>query len=185
MADSNTSFESVINLSEHLDLSEPFSDDWLEGRHILITGGAGALGSNFVHRWATAGATLVVGDRDVERGSQLVAEVNLQRENTAFFIECDITRWESQVRLFQEAVRLSLHGGIDAVIANAGAGGPDVLGVPNREVPNPDAPPDISTTMTNYIGLLYTVHLASYYLPHNPGSTPCSPELSTGTAHKL
>ncbi|KJX94320.1 short chain dehydrogenase like protein [Zymoseptoria brevis] len=183
MADTNTSFESVINLSEHLDLSEPFSDNWLNGRHVLITGGAGALGSNFVRRWAKAGATLVIGDRDAEKGSQLVAELRqeFQRDNVAWFVECDIVQWESQVNLFQEAARLSLHGGIDAVIANAGAGGPDVLGVPNRELPSPHAPPDISTTMINYVGLLYTVHLASYYLAHNPGSTPCSPKPPVGT----
>ncbi|KAK4618234.1 5'-hydroxyaverantin dehydrogenase [Fulvia fulva] len=187
MASTETSFESVIHLSGHLELSDAFSDDWLKGRHILLTGGAGALGSSFARRWAGAGATVVIGDRDVEKGSQLVAEIrqSLGRDDAAFFVECDVAQWESQVHLFQEAVRLSPHHGIDTVVANAGAGGPDVFGVPTRKEPDPNAPPDINTTMVNYIGVLYTAHLASYYLSRNPWSAEHSPGPRTGSTHTL
>lgn len=37
-------------------------------------------------------------------------------------LQCDVTNWDDQATLFEEAIKLSPSGAIDIVIANAGLG---------------------------------------------------------------
>ena len=55
------------------------------------------------------------GDRDVTRGEQLASDLT-----NCHFVQCDVTNWDDQVRLFGEAASLPASGKIDYVVANAG-----------------------------------------------------------------
>jgi NAD(P)-dependent dehydrogenase (short-subunit alcohol dehydrogenase family) len=110
-----------VHQSPPLDLSIPYDLAWVKGRTVLITGGASGFGAAFVRKWAENGANIIFGDVSTEQGDQLAREVQKETGNkNVHFVHCDVTDWQSQVNLFKEAVRLSPHGGIDTVVANAG-----------------------------------------------------------------
>jgi NAD(P)-dependent dehydrogenase (short-subunit alcohol dehydrogenase family) len=166
-----------------LDLSSPLKIDpaFARDKTIVITGGASGFGAGFCTNWAPHGANIIIGDVNITAGEALIANLRLETNNqNLHFIHLDVTSWRSQVDFFREAVRLSPHGGIDTVIANAGVNGAQEAAIFENPVidylndPNPPAP-TFTTLDVNLTGVLYTVHLALFYLPRNPGSTPCSP----------
>ncbi|KAF1958176.1 NAD(P)-binding protein [Byssothecium circinans] len=165
----------MIRQSPPVDLSIPYDANWVANKTILITGGASGFGAGFVRHWAKHGAFVVLGDIDTEKGDALAREVRKEtgKENV-HFVHCDVTDWQSQVNFFKEAVKLSPHGGIDTVVANAGIAGRDhILSPRDLSVAEPK-PPSLKTMDVNCTGVLYTVHLAYYWLPLNPGSQVCS-----------
>ncbi|KAF1813592.1 NAD(P)-binding protein [Eremomyces bilateralis CBS 781.70] len=163
-----------IRQSPPLDFSIPYSESWLSGKHILITGGASGFGEGFARRWAAAGASIVVGDINEKLGTSTVASIRLETKNeNVWFVKCDVCDWDAQVQMFKEAVRLSPHKGIDVVVANAGIAGTDPMQMPvvrNGEVQKPN----LKILEVDLIGVMYTSHLAFHYLPNNPGSLDCS-----------
>ncbi|OJD38995.1 short chain dehydrogenase [Diplodia corticola] len=166
-----------IRQSPPVDITKPCSDAWVKGRHILITGGVGGFGAGFAARWAAAGASVVVGDINVQKGEDLVKGLREELGSpNIHFVRCNVTEWDSQVAFFKEALKLSPHGGIDVVVANAGIAKKDDLA--NLHALPTDEPqrPDLAVTDVNLYGVLYTVHLAMFYLPRNPGSVPSSPD---------
>ncbi|KAK8083971.1 hypothetical protein PG996_002752 [Apiospora saccharicola] len=93
---------------------------------------------------------------------------------------CDVASWESQAAFFRDAVALSPHGGIDAVVANAGIADTDFAfcraqdkkNVENGDVGPGPAKPNLGCLDVNITGVAYTAHLAMYWLSRNPGSSP-------------
>lgn len=169
------SMVAAIKQSPPIDVTTPYDAAWVKDKVILITGGASGFGAGFVRLWAKNGATIIVGDINVQKGDALVREVRKESGNErVHFVHCNVTEWQSQVNLFKEAVKLSPHGGIDTVVANAGIAGIDKL----QEGSNLDAaeppPPDFRIIDVNLTGVLYTTHLAYFWLPKNPGSKSCS-----------
>ncbi|QSS54041.1 short chain alcohol dehydrogenase [Histoplasma capsulatum var. duboisii H88] len=167
-----------------MDFNSPIPLDFIRGKTILLTGGASGFGAAFFSRWAAEGATVIIGDINTVAGAELVARVREETQNpNLHFLPLDVTSWQSQVDFFREAVKLSPHGGIDTVVANAGinnAKESKYFEEPPRDYqndPNPPAP-RFSTIDVNLTGTLYTTHLALFYLPRNPGSMPCSPASS-------
>ena len=157
-------------------LSQPVDDTaFLKDKTILITGGASGFGAGFLRRWAAAGANVIIGDIAVERGDQLVREVKKEtgNENLHFF-QCDVTNWQSQVSLFKQAVKVSPHGGLDVVVANAGIVGEETIDTPKGIDAAEPPPPSLKVLDVNLKGVLYTAHLALWYLPRNPGSEPAN-----------
>lgn len=169
--------EATVRQSPATGLSDAANDELVKGKVIIITGGASGFGEGFVRRWAAAGATVIIGDINVQKGDRLIRDVRKETRNTHIhFFHCDVTDWQSQVQFFKEAVKASPHGGIDVVVANAGISDP----APSLEKPEGlDAveppPPNLRVLQVNLTGVLYTVHLALFYLPRNPGSFPASP----------
>ena len=94
----------------------------LEGRHAVITGAAGGIGSALARRFAEDGATVTLADRDLA-GAQAVAE-----EAGGAAIEVDVADPESIGTLVAGATEAN--GPIDLFWSNAGIagpmGGPDV-----------------------------------------------------------
>ncbi|KAI9819159.1 MAG: hypothetical protein M1827_007315 [Pycnora praestabilis] len=166
-----------VRQSPPIDVSIPYDAAWVRGKTFVITGGASGFGAGFLEKWAANGATVIIGDINVSKGDELVRKVRKETGNpNLHFVHCNVTDWQSQVNFFKDAVRLSPHGGIDAVVANAGVSD----GVPMFETPvNLDVAeppkPSLSTIDVNVIGVLYTTHLALFYLPRNPSSTPADP----------
>jgi NAD(P)-dependent dehydrogenase (short-subunit alcohol dehydrogenase family) len=174
----------AIKQSPPVDLSKTYDKKWLTSKHIIVTGGANpdGFGAGFVKEWAAAGASIVVGDINVEKGDKTIREIRKETGNKkVYFVHCDVTDWQSQVDLFKEAVKLSPHGGIDCVVANAGVAGIEPLQEPsNLEAAEPKKP-NFKIIDVNLTGVLYTTHLALYWLQRNPGSKPCSVDTDPST----
>ncbi|KAF2493204.1 NAD(P)-binding protein [Lophium mytilinum] len=171
-----------MHQSPPLDLSIPYDPAWVKGRTILVTGGASGFGAAFVRKWAGHGATVIFGDINTEQGDQVARDVQKETGNkNVHFVHCDVTDWQSQVNLFKEAVKLSPHGGIDTVVANAGIAKTDTLQFPrDLSVAEPKQPkwPMLDVNLT---GVMYTSHLAIFYLPRNPGSKDCNTDSDPAT----
>lgn len=133
-----------------------------------------------MRRWAAAGATVIAADINVAKGDQLIRDIKKDTGNpNLHFVHCNVTDWLSQVNLFREAVKLSPHGGIDTIVANAGIGAVDnpFEQPSDLDLANPP-PPDLSVLDVNLKGVVYTAYLALWYLPRNPGSSPADPNCS-------
>lgn len=173
-----TKYSLEVRHSPPIDTSETVDDAWVKDKTILITGGASGFGAGFFQRWAAAGATVVIGDINVKKGDQLVRDVKKETGNqNVHFIHLDVTDWQSQVQFFKDAVKVSPHGGIDTVVANAG------IVDPNNTIEKPEGldaanppPPSLAVLDVNLTGVLYTAHLALFWLQRNPDSSPASPE---------
>lgn len=177
------SVRGIVGQSPPIDTSKPFPTESMAGKKILITGGALGFGAGFARHWAALGAHLLIGDINDAAGEALVAEL---RETTPggkhhFYHRCDVTSWESQVAFFKAAVEYS--GDIHVVVPNAGVA--DIRSPANQrgfENPAPYKGPDgvvdesvgprelsMPVFDINVKGVLYTVHLAQYWLPRNDG----------------
>jgi NAD(P)-dependent dehydrogenase (short-subunit alcohol dehydrogenase family) len=167
----------AIRQSPPINTSEPYDPAWVGGKTILITGGASGFGEGFFRKWAENGANVIIGDINNKRGEALVAELRQKTGNqNLHYIHCNVTDWQSQVDFFRQASRLSPHGGIDAVVANAGIteGGIAFAEPTGLDV---DAPPkpNFKCYDVNLTGVLYTAQLALFWLPRNPRSQKASP----------
>lgn len=174
---SKVSLVDKVHQSPPVDLSVPYDPVWVKEKTIIITGGASGFGEAFARKWASNGATIIIGDVNVARGDQIARDICAETGKTsAHFVHCDVTDWQSQVSFFKEAVKRSPHGGIDTVVANAGT----LDQVPTFERPEgldgQEPPkPNLHTMDVNLTGVLYTTHLSLFYLPKNPGSSPANP----------
>ena len=166
-----------VRQSPAIDTDAVPDETWIRDKTIVITGGASGFGEGFFRRWAAAGATVVIGDINVQKGDQLVRQVRKGTGNSKLhFFHCDVTDWQSQVQFFKDAVGVSPHGGIDTVVANAGIvdPAPTIETPEGLDGPNPP-PPNLAVLDVNLKGVLYTSHLALFYLARNPQSAPADP----------
>ena len=183
---SPNSVEKITRQSPPLDIRNIIDDSWVKNKTIIITGGASGFGEGFLRRWAAAGATVVIGDVNVKRGDKLIRELRKETGNAQLhFVHCDVTDWQSQVNLFREALRLSPHGGIDTVVANAGIASKSDIFVEQEglEMTNPP-PPDLAVLDVNLTGVVYTSYLAFYHLQRNPDSRPADPNCDPGQTQR-
>lgn len=170
--------------SSAVDFSEPPDSSNLKSKTILVTGGASGLGAACFKSWATHDATVIIGDINEPAGNALVEKTRTSTGNHHLhFLKLNVTDWSSQVSFFKEACKLSPHGGIDCVIANAGIVDPkgtqafeDPPDYQNME--NPPAPA-LRILDINLNAVMYTTALATSYLSRNPGSEKCSLETKT------
>jgi NAD(P)-dependent dehydrogenase (short-subunit alcohol dehydrogenase family) len=175
-----------IKQSPPVDLSKAYDVSWIKGKHVIVTGGASGFGYSFCEKWAAAGASIIIADINTANGSQAAINLKKTTENkNIHFIHCDVTDWQSQASLFKEAVRLSPHGGIDCVVANAGIAGKEPLHDPNKnlDIAEPKKP-NLAVINVNLIGVLYTTYLALWWLEKNPGSKPCSVDTDPTTSKR-
>jgi NADP-dependent 3-hydroxy acid dehydrogenase YdfG len=87
---------------------------------LLITGASSGIGAATARQAAAAGWRLVLAARSVEKLQALAGE--LGGPERALAVRCDVTEWDDQQRLVEQA--LEAFEGIDAAFANAGFGGP-------------------------------------------------------------
>jgi 2-deoxy-D-gluconate 3-dehydrogenase len=84
----------------------------LDGKRVIVTGGAKGIGRGIVERFAEAGATVVVSDIDADAGASLAEAVKGE------FIRADMTREDELVELVRQVdERL---GGAQVLVNNAG-----------------------------------------------------------------
>ncbi|KAI4162712.1 MAG: hypothetical protein LQ342_003599 [Letrouitia transgressa] len=166
-----------VRQSPPIDIKYSPDEAWIKGKVIVITGGASGFGEGFVRKWAKAGASIIVGDINVAKGDKVIREIQKETGNSNLhFFHCNVTNWQSQVELFRQAVKLSPHGGIDVVVANAGTGNSKNVFEAPDDLNGPDPPPPDTTILdVNLTGVVYTSYLALWHLPRNPGSAPADP----------
>ncbi|OCT45909.1 5'-hydroxyaverantin dehydrogenase [Cladophialophora carrionii] len=185
-----TPYSSDVVHSGPVDVGQAINLDNIRGKTIVITGGASGFGAACSRHWASHGANIILGDLNHQQGTELVSQLRQTTENAQHhFIPLDVTSWTSQVHFFREAARLSPHGGIDTVMANAGIADAEEQRLFEQQVPDysrldgpapPPPPPKLRTYETNLTGVLYTAHLALSYLSRNPGSQKCKCTTTTG-----
>ncbi|KAK8021739.1 hypothetical protein PG990_006877 [Apiospora arundinis] len=171
----------LISQSKPIDTTQEVRSEDVRGRTIVITGGASGFGASFARHWASHGAHVIVGDVQDKAGEALVAELRSipGASPHQHYRHCDVVSWESQEVFFRDAVALSPHGGLDAVVANAGISDTDFSFCraeekkeAGRGEPNAGpGKPDLKCLDVNLVGVAYTTHLAMYWLSRNPGST--------------
>ncbi|KAI9839209.1 MAG: hypothetical protein M1819_003202 [Sarea resinae] len=130
---------SVSNTSRVVDFTTPLDLRSLNGKSVLITGGAVGLGKAFAEAFAKAGV---------------------------IFVQADVTDWDASVAAFKAAIQFSPHKAIDIVVPNAGLTAHSLLmelknTKPSLEV-DPERPP-INTIEVDLIGVYYTAKLALHY----------------------
>jgi len=89
----------------------------LNDKVVVITGGAGLLGSQLSHAVAKSGAVVVVADLDIDAATRVVKEINANCSGSAETALLDITDKQSICTLI-ERLR-EQYGRIDAVVNNA------------------------------------------------------------------
>lgn len=86
---------------------------------VLVTGGAGGIGSETCRSFVAEGAHVVVADLNIEGANQVADEINARYgEGRAIAVKMDVTR-EDQVAAAMKEAALA-YGGIDVLVNNAG-----------------------------------------------------------------
>ena len=91
--------------------------DMLRGKTIVVTGGAGLLGTEFARAIARAGGTAVIADINLTAARDRAAAVERETGTPVLAVEVDITSLDSVTALFAH-VSTSC-GKVDAVVNNA------------------------------------------------------------------
>jgi NAD(P)-dependent dehydrogenase (short-subunit alcohol dehydrogenase family) len=86
----------------------------LQGKRVVITGGASGIGRATAARFIQEGARVCVFDRDVPGGERLLQDL----PGLAGFVPCDVASLEQIPAAFARAV--ALMGGVDVLVNNAG-----------------------------------------------------------------
>jgi NAD(P)-dependent dehydrogenase (short-subunit alcohol dehydrogenase family) len=157
-----------------IDCNTPLKTENLQGKTAIVTGGANGLGEAYVRALLAAGSIVIVGDLDDAGGKALVSEF----PHKVHFVRCNVTSWEDQANLFEEAVASSPTGKIHYVVANAGIIRPDDVFSYSGENKKP-MKPELSTIDVNIKGTLYTSKLAMHYFIKQNGTTPSDEQEDT------
>ncbi|KAK3495568.1 NAD(P)-binding protein [Neurospora crassa] len=179
--DLSWSIVDIIKQSPPVNVKAPYDTKSLAGKTILITGGASGFGAAFARKWAEHGSHIIIGDVNDSAGEDVIAELRSLPGSSKhhYYQHCDVTKWEDQVSLFKMAARASPTRGIDAVVASAGisehgdvaSGAPGVFDNPSDLDSDslPPPPPPLNVFNVNLTGVMYTTHLALFWLPRNGG----------------
>jgi len=86
----------------------------LEGKRVLVTGGASGIGAATARRFLEEGARTAILDRDEVAGKKMAGELS----DLSGALVCDVANREEVLSAFAKAVNLM--GGVDVLINNAG-----------------------------------------------------------------
>lgn len=103
-----------IQLDKLPELSSPFS---LEGKVVIVTGGAGHLGAEISKGLAAAGAIVHAIGRDIEK-LQLLSEFNKKFSRTRIFVDSVDVKNEKSFSVFAQSI-VDMHGKVDCLVNNA------------------------------------------------------------------
>ena len=94
----------------------------LDGKVVVITGGASGMGRATVFRFLTEGASVIIGDLNEETGRATMAEIEARgAANRAFFMVTDVAE-ESDIEALVDCATNEFQQ-LDCVFNNAGIGG--------------------------------------------------------------
>ncbi|KAG0317834.1 hypothetical protein BG000_004410 [Podila horticola] len=91
----------------------------VENKVAIITGASSGLGKALAQRLVSKGAKVILGDIDRNDGLRVANELNFdKKEEVAYFVQCDVTKYDQQADLFAAAFKH--FGGVDIIVNNAG-----------------------------------------------------------------
>lgn len=93
----------------------------LRGRTALITGAGDGIGRAIAHRYAKAGANVVVAELNSVTGNHVVEELRTDYGANAEFVAADVTDHAQVLRMVEVAT--DTYGGVDILVNNAWGGG--------------------------------------------------------------
>lgn len=93
----------------------------LQGRSIIVSGGARGIGEAAALLFADCGASVIVADIREDKGQDVCDRIT-KSNGRAWFIKCDMTEESDVSQLVEEAVRLT--GRLDGAFNNAGISQP-------------------------------------------------------------
>ncbi|MCC6446273.1 MAG: SDR family oxidoreductase [Armatimonadetes bacterium] len=91
----------------------------LAGKTAVVTGGSSGLGRGMARLFCREGASVTVGDIDIEGGQETLRLVRAEGGNIRFH-QADVSRWEEVGGLIEGAV--AAFGRLDILVSNAGIG---------------------------------------------------------------
>jgi NAD(P)-dependent dehydrogenase (short-subunit alcohol dehydrogenase family) len=127
----------------------------LSGKHCLVTGGGSGIGAGIALELAKAGAAVAVVGRRKKPLATTVAAIEALG-GKAFATSCDITDRGATARAVARCAKAL--GGLDALVNNAGIGGPN-----GCAVPGPDRWDEI--VRTNLDGTFFATEAALKHIP--------------------
>ena len=135
----------------------------LNGRSILITGGASGLGLAAVHAFASSGAYITVATNIAIPGN-ILSSLQSSRAHIQE-VACDVSDWDSIQDAFKKALSFSPTGTLDIVAMFAGIDKHGHLADQIQALGADDEPqrPSTAETDVNLKGTLYTTSLALHY----------------------
>ena len=89
----------------------------LDGKVVIVTGGAGGIGSRIARAFARTGAKVVIASRSMEKLEKIAAEIEAQGQ-TCLPIACDVTDADQVDQMVAETI--DKLGGLDILVNNAG-----------------------------------------------------------------
>lgn len=126
----------------------------VEGKAVLVTGGARGIGQAIVQAFAAAGAEVVIGDLRLEDANNTALNLSEIYRRRVVAVQTDVTKYEDVERLREETLRL--FGKIDVLVNCAGW---------DRLQPFIKTTPDLWQKLLsiNFLGVVNTCHVI---LPH-------------------
>ncbi|KAL2831024.1 putative short chain dehydrogenase/ reductase [Aspergillus pseudoustus] len=164
-----------------VDCTTPPDLNNVQGKSVVITGGASGMGEQATRAFVAAGAFVTFGDVNETAGRKIEAQLG----SNAQFVRCDVTDFESQRELFRRAEANSPSKTVDVAIANAGITGADSIFYGEESGEEPQAP-DFKILDVNVNGVIGTCKLARYYFKQHeltPGRDRCFIVMSSAAGY--
>ncbi|CEJ59633.1 hypothetical protein PMG11_08250 [Penicillium brasilianum] len=139
-------------------------------RSVVVTGGASGIGLGITRHFITQPDThITILDVNMTSGAQVLQQLQTEYPSASVsFEECDVSSWDSQAAAFEKIY--AQQGRVDIVFANAGISREGNL-LPAKGDAGP-VKPNLKTLDVNLVGVIYTVHLATYYMYKNAKTDP-------------
>lgn len=151
----------------------------LNGRNVIITGGASGLGEQTAIKFATNGAYVTIADLQDNLGKQLAQDLSDQGCRVQY-IHCNTTDWSSSANAFRQATRFGPSKTLDVAVLFAGVDGDrtslidQVLAADEPSLDEDLPEPKLHRAVDiNLIGVYLSTYLALQYFRLKPtdGST--------------
>ncbi|CZT15198.1 related to short-chain alcohol dehydrogenase [Ramularia collo-cygni] len=156
-----------------VDCNVDFDSSALAGKTAVVTGGASGLGLAFVKALVKAGVSVCFGDLNASEGQKLEKEL----PNTKF-VQCDVTKWDDQVRLFAAAAAFSPSKKIHFVVPNAGISTTDDV-FSYEAIDAGPSKPDLKAIDVNLVAVMYSAKLAFHYFVKQNGTEAAPTPIDT------
>jgi NAD(P)-dependent dehydrogenase (short-subunit alcohol dehydrogenase family) len=148
---------------------QPGDPSVLQDKVVVLTGGALGVGASLVRLLHSAGAHIFFGDVLDEPGKALEQELSSNSKPHIKFLHCDVTSYQDNLALFDEALKTC--GRIDHAVANAGLGEQGGMFEPTATLESIRNEPNkaMSVVDVNLKGELHFANIASVYLRQGEG----------------
>lgn len=149
-----------------IDFSQPFDIGCLNGRSVLITGGASGIGLASATKMAEAGALVTITDIQTDAGNKAAQDLSAKGHKVQF-VTCDVTSYEALDQSFRSAIKFG-NGKLDVAVANAGVWlEPNLVDMVPKDAPLLDGPsppePGYKGMDINLRAVYHTSYLALHY----------------------